>query len=133
MKNNKRIILSIVYIVIGATLFVSGIMELTDSFWSGMGGALIAVGTVRMVQFFRLRNDEEYREKQNVEINDERNRFIRNKAWAWAGYIFVLVAVISTIAFKLFGQELLSVAASTSVCLIITLYWICYLILKKKY
>jgi len=133
MKNGRRIIAYIVYIIFGAILTVLGALEIVDSFWSGMGGALIAMGAVRMIQFLRYSKDEAYREKWDVETQDERNRFIRNKAWAWAGYLFVLLAAICAIVFKLLGQDLLSIAAGGAVSMLVLLYWICYLVLKKKY
>ena len=133
MKNDRRIISCIIYIIFGVALMVLGILEILDSFWSGMGGALIAVGVVRGIHILRYHNDESYRENMEIEAKDERNRFIRNKAWAWAGYLFVLISAISTIVLKLLGQDLLSVAASFAVCILVLLYWICYLVLKKKY
>ena len=133
MKHDRRIISCIVYIILGVVLMLLGTLERVDSFWSGMGGALIAVGVVRMIHILRYRNDESYRENMEVEIKDERNQFIRNKAWAWAGYLFVLIAAVSTIALKLLGQDLLSVAAGFAVSILVLLYWVCYLVLKKKY
>ena len=91
------------------------------------------MGVSRMIHIMRCRNDEAYRENAEIEMKDERNRFIRNKAWAWAGYLFVLIAAISTIVLKLLGQDLLCIAASLAVSFLVLLYWICYLILKKKY
>lgn len=133
MKNDRRLIAAIVYMAAGAVLFLLGALERVDSFWSGMGGALLAMGAIRLVQCFRYRRDESYREKQQIEREDERNRFLRNKAWAWAGYVFVMIAAVCTIVFRLLGQELLSMAASLAVCIIVTLYWVCCLILKRKY
>ena len=133
MKQNRRGIPCIIYILFGVVLLVLGMLELVDSFWSGMGGALIAVGVVRGIHILRYGKDESYRENMEIEMKDERNQFIRNKAWAWAGYWFVLVAAISTIALKLLGQDLLSVAAGFAVCILTLLYWISYLVLKKKY
>lgn len=133
MKNNRRMIAYIIYILLGAALFALGFAEVLDAFWSGMGGALIAVGVIRMIQLFRYSKDESYREKVETEVKDERNRFIRNKAWAWSGYLFVLIAAISTIVLKLMGQELLSTAAGLAICILLVLYWGCYLILQKKY
>lgn len=133
MKKDRRIIACIIYTVIGITLLVLGILEIVDSFWSGMGGALIAIGVLRTIQILRYNKDEAYREKWNVEAQDERNRFIRNKAWAWAGYLFVLTAAICTVVFRLLGQELLSMAASFAVCILVLLYWGSYWVLKKKY
>ena len=133
MKKDRRIIAYIVYLILGAALIVLGILEVLDSFWSGMGGALMAVGVVRGIQILRYRNDESYRENTEIETKDERNRFIRNKAWAWAGYLFVMIAAISTIVLKLLGQDMLSVAAGFAVCILVLLYWVCYFVLKKKY
>ena len=133
MKNGRRIVAYIIYMVLGVSLIVLGTLEGVDSFWSGMGGALIAMGVVRMIQILRYSNNESYREKREIGENDERHHFIRNKAWAWSGYLFVFIAAISTIVFKLLGQELLSMAAGFAVCILVLLYWICYLVLKKKY
>ena len=133
MKNDRRIAAYIVYIIFGVVLMILGMLEVLDSFWSGMGGALIAVGAVRVIQFLRYNKDESYREKWDVESQDERNRFIRNKAWAWAGYLFVFIAAICTIAFKVLGQDLLSRVAGFAICILMLLYWICYMVLKKKY
>ena len=133
MKNDRRIVACIIYIILGVALMVLGMLEVVDSFWSGMGGALIAVGVVRMIHILRYHNDESYRENMEIETKDERNQFIRNKAWAWAGYLFVLIAAISTIVLKLLGQDLLSIAAGFVVCVLMLLYWVCYLVLKKKY
>ena len=133
MKNDRRIVACIIYIILGVALMVLGMLEVVNSFWSGMGGALIAVGVVRMIHILRYHNDESYRENMEIETKDERNQFIRNKAWAWAGYLFVLIAAISTIVLKLLGQDLLSIAAGFVVCVLMLLYWVCYLVLKKKY
>ena len=133
MRNDRRVIAAICYIVLGAVLLVLGMMEMVDEFWSGMGGALVVMGVLRMVQFFRYRNNEEYREKTEIAAKDERNHYIRNKAWAWSGYLFVLIAAVATIAFKIAGQDTLSFAASMAICLLLVLYWVSFLVLSRKY
>lgn len=133
MKSDRRILAWIAYIVLGAALLALGAADIIDAFWSGMGSALIAVGLIRSIHFFRFRKDEAYREKCELEKTDERNRFLRNKAWAWTGYLFILVAAVASIALKLLGQDLLSVAAGSAVAIMVILYWISYLILRRKY
>ena len=133
MRISRRILANIVYIVLGIVLFGLGLAGTLDSFWSGMGGALISVGVVRMIHMLRYAKDEAYRQEKTIEATDERHQFLRNKAWAWAGYLFVLLSAILTIVLKLLGQDLLSVAAGFSVCALVLLYWVCYLVLKKKY
>lgn len=133
MKIDRRIIVNVLYIVLGMVLFGLGFADLLDAFWSGMGGALISVGVVRTIHMLRYSNDETYREEKEIETTDERNRFIRNKAWAWAAYLFMLIAAVSTIVLKLLGQDLLSIAAGFAVCILMLLYWVCCLVLKQKY
>ena len=133
MKNDRRIIASVIYIILGVVLFALGLMEIVDAFWNGMGAALIVVGVIRLAQFFRFRKDEAYREKMETETSDERNRFIRNKAWAWSGYLFVIIAAVSTIGLKVMGQELVSRVIGFVLCGLVILYWCCYLVLQKKY
>ena len=106
MKRDRRIIAGIAYIVLGAVLTVLGVMGTVDAFWSGMGSALIAIGIIRAVHFFRFRKNESYREKYELEMTDERNRFLRNKAWAWTGYLFILIAGVLVIVLKIMGEEL---------------------------
>lgn len=133
MKFEKRMILSIVWLLLGLALFCLGFAEVVDEYWSGMGSGFIAVGILQLVRFYRVQKDSDYREKIEVEKNDERSRFIRSKAWSWTGYIFLLTAAVLTIALRVIGQELLSLAAGYAVCFMLIVYWITFLVLKKKY
>ena len=133
MKQNKRIIVSIMWVIIGMVLIGLSFAGIVDEFWSGMGSGLLVVGIIQLVRFYRLKNNEAYREKMEIEASDERNHFIRNKAWAWSGYLFILISAVACIVFKIMGQDLLSMAASGAVCLMLILYWISFIILKRKY
>lgn len=130
---NRRMILGIFWIVLGAALLGCNLAGLLDDYWGGMGGGLIGAGALQTVRNYRYLHCREYREKTDRENRDERNRFIANKAWAWVGYLYVLIAALSTVVFQLLGRQILSRAAGLSVCLILTLYWVSYLILQKKY
>ena len=131
--NNKRFIASIMEIVLGVVLSVCGAIGLIDSYWTGMGGGLIGVGIVFLIRSIRYKRDPEYKEEYDSEISDERNKFLRLKAWSWAGYLFVMIAAVASIAFKLAGREDLMMFCSGSVCIVVVLYWISYMVLKNKY
>ena len=133
MRNNKRLIASIVEIALGLALLIGQVTTLIDPFWGGMGAALIAVGAVFLARQIRYNTNETYRESVNVETNDERNKYLSTKAWSWAGYLFVIIAAVAAIVLKVLGHDILVYAASGSVCLIVVLYWISYVILRKKY
>ena len=131
--NNRRILWCVICAVVGITLVILGRLEIVDAFWSGMGTGLVLVSILRLFQWVRARRDESYREKVETEENDERNRFLRNKAWAWAGYLFVLIAAVAVIVLRILGQEVYSQAASYAMCLLLVLYWGAFLILRQKY
>ena len=133
MKQDKRILISIAWIIIGAVLVALAFAGKVDSFWNGMGSGLLVVGALQLLRYYRFNKNEAYREKVEVALNDERNHFLRNKAWAWSGYLFILIAAVSCIIFKIIGQDMLSFAASGAVCLMLVLYWISYVVLKRKY
>ncbi len=133
MKIGRRIIMYILWIILGVTLLVLNIAQKLDNFWSGMGTSLIVISVFQLVRLYRLRKDDKYRQTVEIETTDERNRFIRNKAWAWAGYLFILIVSVLVIVLKVVGQDYLSIIASFCVCLMLVLYWISYLILQKKY
>ena len=132
MKKEKFIV-SIIEIMIGAALLICSIFELVDEFWSGMGTSLLIIGVIFLIRNIKYKTNEEYREKIDIETNDERNKYISLKAWAWAGYLFVMLGAVGAIVFKLMGKEDLMMMASLSVCLIMVFYWISYIFLKKKY
>lgn len=133
MMNGKRIAAQILWASLGGILLVLGYFQLVDPFWSGMGVALMVVGVMRLIRAYRFSKDASYREKVEIEIGDERNRYLRGKAWAWAGYLFILITAVAVIVLKVVGQELLSIAAGGAICLMLVLYWGAYLLLRKKY
>ena len=137
MKPNRNIvirwILSILYGVIGISLIACNLFHVVDDYWSGMGAALLVISVLQVLRLIRYKSDPQYKENTDTAVNDERNRFLSTKAWSWAGYLYIMIAAVGSIVFKLIDQEILMFAASGSVCIILVLYWISYLIVRKKY
>ena len=132
--NNKRLALSIFWMVLGIVLIILTVTDVLDqSIYAGMGGALTTVGFLQMMRNLRYRKDEDYREKIDTELGDERNSFLRMKSWAWTGYIVVLAEGIGVVIAMITGQELVCKVLSYSVCLIVGVYWITYMVLSRKY
>ena len=132
MKKNDTIF-AIIWLVLGLPLIGLSIAGLVDEFWSGMGSALVVIGACRLLRAHRLNKNEEYREKMETYATDERIHFLRTKAWSWAGYLFIIISAVAVIVFRILGQDVYSTAASYAVCLMLVLYWVCYLVLSKKY
>ena len=133
MKRNMRVYMSIFWVVAGFVLLSLAFAGKVDEYWSGMGSALLVVGVLQLMRFRRFNKNESYREKVEIAESDERNHFIRNKAWAWTGYILLLALAVASIVFRILDQDLLSQAASYTVCLMLLIYWIVYAVLKRKY
>lgn len=132
--NNKKLALSFLWIILGAVLMGLSVAEvLTSSYYSGMGGALLAVGILQVIRNLRYRNDKEYQEKIDVEYGDERNRYLRMMSWAWTGYLVVLIEAAGVVVALVMGQHTIQIILAYSVCLIVGIYWIVYMILKRKY
>ena len=125
MKIKYVILWRVLCLAVGGVLVGLSFANVVDSFWSGMGSALIVVSLLNLIRIHRINKNEEYRERLEVEANDERNRFIRNKSWAFAGYLFIIIAAVAVIVLKVLGQDLLSIATSCALCLMLILYWIC--------
>ena len=133
MNKNKRLIANFIEVAVGLVLTVCGHKGIIDEYWSGMGTALVFVGCIMLFRQLRYKTNAEYKEKVDVEVGDERNKYLRMMAWSWTGYLFVLIAAFGSIIFRIFGNDLYSMAAGFAVCLLILLYWISYVILKRKY
>ena len=80
-----------------------------------------------------LVENAEYKEKVDIEVNDERNKFLSSKAWAWTGYIFVLCCAVASIVYRVMGENELGSLCTTGLCLMVAIYFIAYMILKRKY
>lgn len=133
MKHIKPLNMSIFWVVLGIVLIVCHLARLIEDYWFSMGIAFIVVGTLQIIRHIRYKTDSDYRETRDIATSDERNKFIANKAWAWAGYLYVMIAAIGSIVCKLLGREDLMMFCSSSVCVIMALYWLSWLWLKKKY
>ena len=48
MKHNRRMILSIVWIVLGASLLGANLAGLLGDYWSGLGGGLLGLSLIHI-------------------------------------------------------------------------------------
>ena len=133
MKKDRRFMASICWIVIGAALMGVSYAGLADEYWSGMGTALFAIGVIQVIRWIRYWTNSAYKAQVDVEAHDERNRFISGRAWAWAGYLYVLVGAAASVVLRIAGYNEVSMAAGMSVCILMVLYWISWMVLRRKY
>lgn len=133
MKKNRRILLSVFWAVLGVVLMIAGYAGRLDTYWSSLGTGFFVIGVMQIIRWFHYQTDDAYKEHVDTEGRDERNRFISTRAWAWAGYAYVMLAALASVGFRIAGNDALSFAASMSACLIMVLYWVCWMLLRRKY
>ena len=133
MKYGKKIYLSIFWMVLGGALIGCELAGLLSEVWSGMGGGFLIIGAWQVYRQLKYRRNEAYREKVDVALEDERNHFIRGKAWGWAGYLFVIISALVSIALRIAGKSEMADMAACGVALLVFLYWASYMVLNRKY
>ena len=132
--NNRRLLLSVFWTVLGAVLLTLSIMEKIDSgIFSGMGGALMAIGILQIIRNVKYLKKSDYKEKIDILEKDERCKYLRLKAWGWAGYLVVLLEAIGSVIAMILGEQLIMQVLLVSVALIVGIYAISYMILNRKY
>ena len=130
--NNKKLALSIFWVVLGITLLVLNLVGVLDDLYSSMGIALIIVGGLQVWRNLKYRRDPEYREKIDIAAGDERYKSIRLQSWAWTGYLFILVAAVVSVVAYFMGQVVVQQTLCYSICFMLVVYWIANVILNRK-
>ena len=131
--NNRKLIISILWVLIGITLIIlskTGIIG--DALYTGFGGGLIAVGILQIVRNIKYRTNEGYRHAVDIAANDERNRYRRMKALSITAYIAILAAAVGSTVMYARGKSEYGQLLSTCVCFMILVYLIVTVILRKK-
>ncbi len=130
----KYLVLNVFWILLGLVLIVLSALNILDSsVYSGMGGALIGVGAVRLVQLVRYQNNAEYRENVNTKRNDERNRFLSMKSMATAAYIMAMVDAVGSLVAMWMEEPVIQQVLLLSLAALAGIYWVVYIVLSKKY
>lgn len=112
------------FIGIGLVLLVAAIIFDTrlQSLLCGFAGAFIGPGAVMAGKYFYWttpKNAERYNEKldnDSIEIHDERNEVLRNKAGRYAYLLSLLVISISMVVFSVLG--ILEIIENTRIIII---------------
>ena len=92
LKEQKKF--GILWLSIGAALFLAGLLlgeTEYGSYISGFGGGLTAVGLVRLLRVRRLSRDPEKAADYDASLKDERTAYVANKARSMTFFICVYV------------------------------------------
>ena len=133
-RMRQRWYLALSYCVIGLVLIlVFWLGETENYFINSFGFALLFVGISRIVQNRKITKSDESMRKREIAESDERYRMIAEKAKSWTFTFSITAAGIIVIILSVLGYHDQAQPFAWFMCALVTIYWIFWLIIKKKY
>ena len=133
-KLKTRRIVAISYIVLGLILIlVDLVTHSADYFYFSFGIVMVCMGILRLIRHHRITKDEKTIRKQELAESDERTRMIADRARSWTFTLSVTMAGIIVLVLSLLGYHDEALPFTWFICGMVTIYWVCYVIIRKKY
>lgn len=133
-KLKTRLIVAVSYILLGLVLVAVDLMGQTDNyFYASFGFTLVIMGLLRIFRHRKITVDERSIRQQELTESDERTRMIAERARSWTFSLTVTLSGAIVLVLNLLGYHDESLPFAWLVCGMVTVYWICYLIIRKKY
>ena len=133
-KLKQRLYIAVFYIVIGLLLIAADTLNhFENQFFFSFGITLIVMGILRLIRHRKITKDDASIHRQEVAETDERTLMMAEKARSWAFSYSVMIAGVAVIVLSLLGKHDTAQPFAWFVCAEVVLYWICWLILRKKY
>lgn len=128
LKEQKKF--GILWLSIGAALFLAGLLlgeTEYGSYIGGFGGGLTGVGAARLLRVRRLSRDPEKAADYDASLKDERTAYVANKARSMTFFICVYVQLAAALlAILVFDQTLVGQVLCGLTCLQSLLYTVFY-------
>lgn len=115
-----------------AIIVISNLIRPANDVLSMFGLCMSVVGIARIRHYFLITKNEETIQKREIAESDERNVYVATKARSIAFYIYIVAVSLAVIVLHILGKQEIAVFLSYTVCLLITIYWITYFIVRKK-
>ena len=132
LKEQKKF--GILWLSIGAALFLAGLLLGETGYSSYIGGALMGVGAARLLRVRRLSRDPEKAADYEASLRDERTAYVANKARSMAFFICIYVQLAAALlAILVFDQTLVGQVLCGLTCLQGLLYTVFYWHYDKVY
>ena len=133
-KLKQRLYIALSYIAIGIALIAADALNhFENTFIFSFGVTMLVMGVIRLIRHWKITKDESTIRRQEVAETDERTLMMAEKARSWAFSYSIMIAGIAVIVLSLLGKHDAALPFAWYVCGMVVLYWIFWLILRKKY
>lgn len=99
---------------------------------SSFGTAFIIIAAARIIQYIRLRKIPEAMQKREIAEEDERNILIWTKARSLTLSSYAVIISILSVVLYVTNHSQTAKILSYSLLLLLSLYYICYFVIRKK-
>ena len=134
-KIKIRIVMFAIWSILGAVMFSLRFFagEIVTDRISSIGIALAFVGVVKMIQNLRLLNNSEKMHEREIVEKDERNIMLSQRACTLVFSIYITLAWCAMLVLFALNREIEGLVLAYSIMGFVLIYYICYLILRRKY
>ena len=133
-KTMTRIVIMLLYVVIGGVMWAVGTFgkNPNDSI-SSIGMAMAVCGAILAVRNIIVIRDPEKLQKRETAETDERNVMLMQKSRSLAFAIYIMAAAVAIIVMICTGMESEGRIVAFTVCGLVVIYIISYLIMKIRH
>jgi len=133
-KLKQRLSIAVFYVALGLVLIIAGAANHFENyFFFSFGIAMLIMGILRIIRYRQITRDDKTIRRQELVETDERNKMISERARSWVFSLSIMGAGILVIALNLLGHHDAALPFAWYVCGMVVLYWICWIIIRKKY
>lgn len=133
-KMKQRLYIALSYIAAGLLLLIAGIAVRPENyFFTAFGFTLLTMGVLRIGHYKKITRDDRSLRKQELTETDERNRMMAERARSWAFSLSIIGSGIAVIILSFLGYHEEAQPFAWFVCGMTLLYWVCWIIIQKKY
>ena len=133
-KTMTRIVLMLMYVVIGAVMWAVGTFGANpNDTISSMGIAMAVCGAIMAVRNIIVIRDPEKLQKRETAETDERNVMLMQKSRSLAFAVYIMAAAVAIIVMICTGMESEARIVAFTVCSLVVIYIISYLIMKIRH
>jgi len=133
-KMNQRLMIAVGYILLGLALVCADLLKgFENYFFFSFGITLAIMGILRLIKYRKITRNDQTLRKQELAESDERTRMIAERARSWAFSYALMGAGIVVIVLNVMGKHDEALPFAWYVCGMVVLYWLCFIIIQKKY
>lgn len=133
MTNKNRVVAFAALLVVGIVIVGLGVLGYTNDLMAGCGAVLAAVSGIQLYRWVRYENDPSYAQMMDAANTDERLAFLASKAAEVTFQLSVYGLAILSFALRPFGYAQTANVLGVVMGVELTVYWVSYFILSRRY